>query len=226
MPVNLSKFAVLTLVFILVAGCAGVHPASRIIVQDPQTIVRLDIDTSIKGPDDPDRYTHPAEIEVGQLQKIFAAIRIQPQLLMLQKKRDIGVAEEVHKHRVFETDEIATLASIVKDAFSQASPQERVVFGLTKPSGIEAETHQEATWGEMYIKDQQLHFILSCHRLSGEGGKRFAECRELTRQGFELSFTQKERFVGFGKPRILFGNGTKELIIGIGIIASSTPTGL
>jgi len=57
MPVNPPTLAALMLVLILVAGCAGVQqPAPRIIVQDTQTIVRLDTDTSIKGPDDPGRY--------------------------------------------------------------------------------------------------------------------------------------------------------------------------
>ncbi|HIN33974.1 MAG TPA: hypothetical protein EYM83_08565, partial [Nitrospirales bacterium] len=65
MPVNPPTLAALMLVLILVAGCAGVQqPAPRIIVQDTQTIVRLDTDTSIKGPDDPGRYAHPAEIGV------------------------------------------------------------------------------------------------------------------------------------------------------------------
>lgn len=211
-----ERFA-LMLVFILVAGCAGVQPPPRIIVQDTQTIVRLDMDTSIKGPDDPDRYAHPAEIAVGQLQTIFDAIRIQAQRLALQKR----FTDETPQHRVFEADEIATLAPIVKDAFSQASPQERVVFALTKPAG----TGKEATVGEMYIKDQHLHFILSCYRLPSEGEEFLSQCQKSTRQGFELSFMQQEFFVGFGKPKLLLGNSSKEIVIDFGRIPSTAVSG-
>ena len=217
MPANPPKLAALMLVLILVAGCAGVQPAPRIIAQDTQTIVRLDIDTSIKGPDDPDRYAHPAEIAVGQLQAIFDAIRVQAQRLALQKKFSDGTPQ----HRVFEADEIATLAPIVKDAFSQASPQERVVFALTKP----VEKGQEATVGEMYIKDQQLHFILNCYRLPSEGNEFLSACQEFGRQGFTLSFMEKEFFVGFGKPRLLLGNSTKELVIDFGRIPRTAASG-
>ncbi len=218
MPVNPPKLAALVLVLILVAGCAGVQPTPRIIVQDTQTIVQLDTNTSIKGPDDPSRYTHPAEIGVGQLQTIFDAIRIQPQRLALQKKFSDQNPEQ---QRVFETDEIATLAPIVKNAFSQASPQERVVFALTKPVG----KGHEATVGEMYIKDQQLHFILNCYRLQSEGPELLSACQEFARQGFALTFMKNEFFVGYGKPRLLLGHGAKELLIDFGRIPSSTISG-
>ena len=218
MPLILSKCFALMFVLILVAGCAGVQqPAPRIIVQDTQTIVRLDIDTSIKGPDDPNRYAHPSEIAVGQLQTIFDAIRVQAQRLALQKK----FTDETQQYRVFEADEIATLAPIVKDAFSQASPQERVVFALTKP----VEKGQEATVGEMYIKDQQLHFILNCYRLPSEGNEFLSACQEFGRQGFALRFMQQEFFVGFGKPRLLLGNSTKEIVIDFGRIPRTAVSG-
>ena len=217
MPLILFKRFALMLVFILVAGCAGVQPAPRIIVQDTQTIVRLDIDTSIKGPTDPDRYAHPAEIEVGQLQTIFDAIRIQAARLALQKR----FKGETPQQRVFEADEIATLAPIVKDAFSQASPQERVVFAIAKPDG----TGTGTTMGEMFIRDQQLHFILKCYRLPSEGKGLLSDCPEVKRQGFELSFAQEEFFVRFGKPRLLLGNSTKELVIDFASIPSSATPG-
>ncbi|HIC03940.1 MAG TPA: hypothetical protein EYO65_00175 [Nitrospirales bacterium] len=218
MPVNPPTLAALMLVLILVAGCAGVQqPAPRIIVQDTQTIVRLDTDTSIKGPDDPGRYAHPAEIGVGQLQTIFDAIRIQAQRLALQKK----FSGKNPQQRVFEAAEIATLAPIVKDAFSQASPKERVVFALTKP----AEKGQEATVGEMYVKDQQLHFILNCYRLPSKDNEFLSACQEFARQGFALSFMEKEFFVGFGKSRLLMGRGTKELLIDFGSIPASATSG-
>ncbi len=217
MPLILSKCFALMFVLILVAGCAGVQPAPRIIVQDKQTTVRLDIDTSIKGPDDPDRYAHPSEIAVGQLQTIFDAIRVQAQRLALQKKFTDGTPQ----HRVFEADEIATLAPMVKDAFSQASPQERVVFALTKTAG----TGKEATVGEMYIKDQRLHFILNCYRLPSEGNEFLSACQEFGRQGFALRFMQQEFFVGFGKPRLLLGNSTKEIVIDFGRIPRTAVSG-
>lgn len=217
MPPILSKHFALMLVFIFVVGCAGVQPAPRIIVQDTQTTVRLDIDTGIKGPDDPNRYAHPAKIEVGQLQTIFNAIRVQAQRPALQKK----FKGKTLQHRVFEADEIATLAPIVKDAFSQASPQERVVFALTKTAG----TGKEATVGEMYVKGRQLHFILTCYRLPSEGNELVTECHESARQGFELSFMQEEFFVGFGKSSFLLGNSTKELVIDFGRIPRTAVSG-
>ena len=104
---------------------------------------------------------------------------------------------------------------------SQASPQERIVFALTKPSEI----GKEATVGEMYIKDQQLHFILNCYRLPSEGNEFVSACQGISRQGFVLSFLQQEFLVGFGKPRLLLGNSTKELVIDFGGIPSSATSG-
>ncbi len=219
MPVNLPTLVSLILVLILVTGCAGVQPAPRIIVKDTHTIVRLDIDTRIKGPDDPDSYTHPAEIKVGQLQTIFDAIQIQPQRPALQRK----LSEHTSQKQVFTSNETATLAPIVKDAFSQASPQERIVFALTKP----AETGINATVGEMYVKDQQLHFILNCYHRLSDSDTLISQCQsDVAPQGFELSFTQQEFFLGFGKTRLLFGNSNKELVIDFGKIPSGATSGL
>ena len=217
MPVRLSTLAALILVLSLVAGCAGVQPAPRIIVEDTHTIIRLDTDTSIKGPNDPNRYAHPAEIEMGQLETIFDAIRIQAARLALQKK----FSGQTPQSRAFEADEIATLAPIVKDAFSQASAQERIVFALTKP----VETGKETTEGEMYIKGKHLHFILNCYRLPSAGNESQAACPEIARQGFELSFAQQEFFVGYGKPRIMLGHGSKEIVIDIDKIPSRATSG-
>ena len=217
MPARLLKCAALAFVSVLVAGCATIQPAPRVVLEDPQTMVRLDTDTSLKRPGDPKAYTHPADIQTSQLQTIFDAIRIQAQRLALQK-RYRGTAP---RHQVFEADEIVKLAPIVKDAFSQASPQERVVFALTKPSSA----GQDVTMGELYIRGEHLHFILSCYRFPTTGKEPLSQCQEVARQGFELSFVEDEFFVSFGQPGILLGNSTKELIIDFSTIPHTTASG-
>ena len=218
MPIYPPTLVALMLVLILAGGCAGVQPAPRVLLHDTHMLVRLDVDTSIKGPDDPQQYTHPTEITVGQLETIFDAMRIQAQRLALQRR----YKGDTPQHRVFEADEIATLAPRVKDAFSQASPMERVVFGLTTPTdaGI------EATVGQMYIKDQHLHFILDCYRRPLDGDEFVSQCQaQVAPQGFELGFTQKDFFVGFGKPGILLGHSTKEMVIDFSQIHHSASSG-
>ena len=206
MTVMRSKHLALMLILILVAGCAGVKPAPRVIVDDTQTIVRLDVDQNIKGPDDPNRYTHPAEIKAAQLQTIFEAIRVQAQRLGLQKK----FSGDSTQQQVFRPDEIARLAPILKDAFAQAAPHERIVFALSQP----AETGMATTAGELFIKGHQLHFILSCFQLRTTDTNLISRCQDnVAPQGFELHFTQPEYFVSFGTRSFLLGNSTKEIII-------------
>ena len=206
MRLNPYTCAVLLITGVFVSGCATAPPPSRVVVDDPSTMVRLVVDSGIDGPNDPARYAHPADVNAGQLQSIFDAIRLQPQRLSFQKRFKGDTASQ----RVFEASEIAALAPIVTDALSQASSMERVVFALTQPTG----NGKAATVGEMYVKDQQLHFILHCHQRPTQDSDVVSSCQsQVAPQGFELSFTQAEGFVGFGKSGLFLGNSTKELVI-------------
>lgn len=214
---HLVKCAALMFVPVLITGCITVQPTPRVVLDDAQTMVRLDVDTTLKGPDDPEAYTHPSDIQAGQIQTIFDAVRIQAQRLALQRRYQ----GEAPQHRVFEADEIARLAPIVKDAFSQASSHERVVFALRKSS----DAGKEVTMGELYIRGNHLHFILRCYRLPSTDNGSLSRCQRVARQGFELSFVEDEFFVDFGQPGVLFGNSTKELIIDFSTIPTTTTSG-
>jgi len=206
MHMHPSTSFVLMCILILSTGCAStIHPESQILIQNPDTLIRLDVATHLQGPDDPESYTHPVTIKEGQLRTIFDGIRVQAQRLALQKKYD-GTAEQ---YRVFETTEIDSLVPVVKDALLKASSMEQIIFAIT--------TNDKTTMGEIYVKNNYLHFILHCYRRAYGDLEQTAivsRCKEERMpQGFELSFLQKDFLVGFGKSRMLLGHGTKELVI-------------
>lgn len=199
------------LAIMLITGCVGVQIPPTIIFQDDTHLVRLDRDRSIGGPDDPDRHTHPIEMGVDQIFTIFDSIRVEEHRALLQRTF-MGPAKQM---RVFSQHDITVFAPKIREALLQASPQEHVIFALINPVG----KRNEVTAGEMFVQGSKLHIILNCvQSIDSDNGMR-SLCGAIRQQGYELSFTEKEYFVGFGSQ--FFGRGKKEIIVDYAAIPSS-----
>ena len=209
-----AQRVVVILSILLITGCAGVQTPPNIIFQDDTHLVRLDLDRSIRGPDDPDRHTHPIEIGTDQLHTIFDSMRVEEHRAFLQRTF-MGPAK---KMRVFSENDITVLAPQIHEAFLQATPQEHVIFALINPIG----NRHEITAGEMFVQNNTLHLILNCFQSVDAQNSRSSLCGAIRQQGYDLSFTEKEYFVGFGSQ--FFGHGKKEIIVDYASIQpSATP---
>ena len=205
-----AQHVVVILAIFLVTGCAGVQTPPNIIFQDDTHLVRLDPDRSIGGPDDPDRHTHPGDIKTSQVHTIFDSMRVEEHRAFLQRTF-MGSAK---KMRVLSESDITILAPQIREAFLQATPQEHVVFALINPIG----NRHEITAGEMFVKENTLHLILNCFQSVDAENSRSSLCGAIRQQGYDLSFTEKDYFVGFGNE--LFGNGKKEIMVDYAAILS------
>jgi hypothetical protein len=222
MMVLLPSFqrVVVILATLLITGCAGIKMPPTIIFQGDPYLVRLDLDRSIGGPDDPRRYTHPIDIETGQIHTIFDSIRVEEHRSFFQHAFK-GPAKQM---RVFSKHDITLFAPHIHKAFLQATPQERVIFAMINPVG----NRYEVTAGEMFVKENTLHLTLNCFQSIDADNSPSSLCGRtyvsphpsaIRPQTYDLSFTRKEHFVGFGKH--FFGQERKEIIIDYTSIQSS-----
>ncbi len=207
-----AQRVVVILAILLITGCAGVQTPPNIIFQDDTHLVRLDRDRSIGGSDDPDRHTHPVDIETDKVHTIFDSMRVEEHRAFLQRTF-MGPAK---KMRVLSENDITVLAPQIREAFLQATPQEHVIFALINPIG----NRHEITAGEMFVQNNTLHLILNCFQSVDAQNSRSSLCGAIRQQGYDLSFTEKEYFVGFGNR--FFGHGKKEIIVDYASIPSAT----
>ena len=207
-----TQRVVVILAVLLASGCAGVQTPPKIIFHDNTHLVRLDLDRSIGGPDDPDRHTHPIDIGMDQVHTIFDSMRVEEHRAFLQRTF-MGPAKRM---RVLSENDITVLAPQIREAFLQATPQEHVIFALINPVG----NRHEVTAGEMFVKENTLHLILNCFQSIDADNGLSSLCGAIRQQGYDLSFTEKEYFVGFGNQ--FFGHGKKEIIVDYASIPSAT----
>ena len=126
----------------------------------------------------------------------------------------MGRAKQI---RVLSENDITVLVPQIREAFLQATPQEHVIFALINPAG----SRYEVTAGEMFVKENRLHLILNCFQSIDTENGMSSLCGAIRQQGYDLSFTEKEYFVGFGNQ--FFGHGKKEIIVDYASIPSSAP---
>jgi hypothetical protein len=138
-------------------------------------------------------------------------MRVQEHRAFLQRTF-MGAAKQM---RVFSTSDSTVFVPQIREAFLQATPQERVIFALINPVG----NRNEVTAGEMFVKENRLHLILNCFQSIDAENSMSSLCGAIRQQGYDLSFTEKEYFVDFGNQ--FFGHGKKEIIVDYASIPSS-----
>lgn len=184
-PVHLFTFAFL----LAVAGCAVPQVPSRVIYEDPVNFVRLEPDPFFLPEWPPSANSHPALIspgEMGDILKGFIVREHRPWLL-------VKILGEAPWEPAFRDEEIALLVPRLSEALAQAKPDERVTYYLSQP---QTSIKREITSGGIYVKDNQLHFILGNRRIIygipayGMVYDRRYPMRPTAAKGFDIRFDQ------------------------------------
>jgi hypothetical protein len=136
------------------AGCFGPKEPPRYLDEGEHHLVRLD---RVEGPE---RYDHPAEIDVETLQRVLKSIVVRHEVsflnrLLTQKKEVQGAA--------FTPEEVPLLSDRLKTALEKAAPDERVAFFLTSQKNSMSTL---ITSGVAFIKDKEIHFLFGNDRTS------------------------------------------------------------
>lgn len=147
----------LTLLFLFLAACAIPQVPSRIIYEDSTNFVRLEHDEEVT--DIPTtRHSHPVILPVEQMSSLLGGLSIQEHRIWIQQM----IFGPAPVEAVFTPQEIALLAPRLTEALARANANERVVFYLSHP---QSSIKREVTSGGLYVKGNQLHFILGNHRI-------------------------------------------------------------
>ncbi len=156
---RIPQFYLFTLTVLLaVSGCAVPQVPSRVIYEDPVNFVRLEPDPFFLPEWPPSANSHPAQIsprEMGDILKGFMVREHRPWPL-------VKILGEAPWEPAFRDEEIALLVPRLSEALAQAKPDERVTYYLSQP---QTSIKREITSGGVYVKDNQLHFILGNRRI-------------------------------------------------------------
>lgn len=149
---RISGFAVL-LCFLL-AGCFGSKAPPRYLDEGERHLVRLD------RVEEPERYDHPARIELETLQAVLKSIVVRHEVsflnrLLTQRKQVDGAA--------FAPEEVVLLAERLKTALAKATPEERAAFFLTSKKNS---LNTFITSGVAFVKGREIHLIFGNDRTS------------------------------------------------------------
>jgi len=144
-------FSTLCLLAWLVAGCAGSSHPTTIVCG---TCEELDRFVRLQTPPNPSLstnqvgFSHPLKLSPENWKPLLANIRVQPKLSFLRKGDE---------QPAFTEEEIDYLSMTLSRAFTQASPEQWVVFGLSNPV---LSSGSEMTTGAWYVEATTLHLLL------------------------------------------------------------------
>lgn len=168
---RIAAFAVL-LCFVL-AGCFGPKEPPRYLDEGEHHLVRLD---RVQGPE---RYDHPAEIELETLQAVLKSIAVRHEVSFLN--RLLTQQKDVHG-AAFAPEEVALLAERLKAALAKATPEERVAFFLTSKKNS---LNTSITSGVAFVKGKEVHLAFGNDRTSISDDRRPHIPRENPLYSFE-----------------------------------------
>lgn len=180
-------FLVLFPMFV-VFGCATGPGPSRILVDDPYVLVKLDVSQSGGNRD----YNHPGNISPAQLKTFLESFTLQssPTLLgtVLGEKSDTP-------HRAFSESFVKTLVSPLIKGLGRATPLEEVVFFFQESR---TPLPDEVTSGSVYVQEGKLHLVL-------------ANYKYVTAKGHDIRRLRHE-------PRLMFSEPYHKIVPGEGVI--------
>src|SRR5437867_3269377 len=155
---HLTPYALLAALVVALAACAVPQVPSRVIYEDPVNFVRLEPDPFFLPEWPPSANSHPATVGPDQLARILKGFTVRehrPWLLVM-------IMGEAPWEPAFRDEEVALLAPRLADALSQARPNEIVTYYLSQP---QTSIKREITSGGLYVKQNDLHFILGNRRI-------------------------------------------------------------
>ncbi|WP_173050177.1 hypothetical protein [Nitrospira sp. KM1] len=136
-------------------------------------------------------YNHPFEWTEPEMTAILTRLLLERETGILHQRRDV--------EPIFSEDEVSILAPVLRTAFTQATPAERVSFALLIPS----DTKLAVTSGALYVKDRRLHIILANSR---ERLDPFAADIELVRKNPLRPVRQISGRLTFDPPEVVIEN--------------------
>ena len=175
-------------------GCALPQVPSHIVYEDPINFVRLESDKTVLPEWPPSQHSHPFAVSPDEMAGILKGFTVREHHTALQDM----IFGKALREPAFRDDEIALLAPRLAEALSQARPDERVTYYLSRP---QTSIKREITSGGLYIKGNHMHFILGNHRIIygipayGMVYDRRYPTRPTVAKGFDLFFEPAEAVV-------------------------------
>jgi len=149
----IAEYAVL-LFCLALAGCFGPKEPPRYLDEGEHHLVRLD------RVDGPERYDHPAEIDVETLQAVLNSIVVRHEVSLLNR---LLTQQKDVRGAAFAPEEVPLLAERLKVALGKAAPDERVAFFLTSKKST---LHTVITSGVAFVKEKEIHLVFGNDRTS------------------------------------------------------------
>jgi len=140
-------------------GCASTAPASRIIYQDPNRLVRLEVIYRPEGKG----HDHPVTIHGTDIAAIMRELTVSPRPVQplrgpfaYEKGRESGEAS-----KLFSDDNINFLSQHLAQALERSTPAEDVMFFINHSESREP---SEITSGSVFVEGKELHLLFANYR--------------------------------------------------------------
>jgi hypothetical protein len=142
-------------------SCSTSPVVSRVIVEDTNRLVRLDV-TYRSGSQE---HHHPANFTAAEISTLLSAIEVNPEPLLP------GLDYNQEGEKALSKAQISFLAPHLAQAFEKATPLEEILFywNQTRDNNI-----QEITSGSVFLDDENLHVLFANFRWT-TSGKRHVE---------------------------------------------------
>lgn len=202
--------------FAAITACALPHVPARTVFEDSTSFVRLETDETVLPTRPETRHTHPVMIPAEQMTTVLKGLSLREHRIWIQRM----IWGEAPFQEVFSAHEIAFLVPRLTEALAKANADERVTFYLSRPQDS---IKREITSGGLYVKGNQLHFILGNHRVIygipsyGMVYDRRYPTMPTAPKSFDLSFTPADAVVK-QRPGIwsrLIGRTKDEMIVNL-----------
>lgn len=145
----------------VVSACVPSPLHSYLIYENPTSFIRLEASPWIE-PDLPQTWNaHPATVSRAQMSKALKGLQVREHRSGLIR----WVLGQADREPVFREEEIELLTPRLVEGLEMAVPQELVTFYVSHPINA---TKREVTSGGMYVKNGNLHVIVSNYRTNYE----------------------------------------------------------
>lgn len=137
-------------------GCQTRSVLTESIYQDQSLIVRLAVDQTVGV-----NHSHPATMTTQEMTTVLSGMIIEEPSRILPSLPLPGQRNEPSRHPAFTAAEIDLLAPLLVKGLNSAKPEEIVTFyWITQ----QPPPNDQVTSGGMFVKDNELHFILGNYR--------------------------------------------------------------
>ena len=140
-------------------GCASTAPPARIIYEDPNRLVRLEVIYRSEGKD----HDHPVKINRNEISEILREPTVSPK--PVQPLRGPFEYEKGHESeepsQLFSEENLNFLSEHLAQALQRATPAEDVMFFINHSEKPET---SEITSGSVFVNGKQFHLLFGNYR--------------------------------------------------------------